>query len=84
MFLANGLSTSFIEGKPVFSNGPGSLLRNTSKCTILNGWVFNNFIWADELFAKALWSLETFVLVNNNLCRKLVSSLELSIKNSKT
>ena len=30
---------------------------------------------ADEPFAKALQSFETCVLVNNNLCRKLLSSL---------
>ena len=34
---------------------------------------------AGELFAKALQSLETCVLVNNNLCGKLYSSLELRI-----
>ena len=39
-------------------------------------WVFDNFILAEELFAKALQSLETFVLVNNIICGKLVSSLE--------
>ena len=31
----------------------------------------------DEPFAKALQTLETCVLVSNNLCRKLFSSLEL-------
>ena len=31
---------------------------------------------ADEPFAKALQSLKTCVLVNNNLCRKVFSSLE--------
>ena len=35
-----------------------------------------NFILADELFAKVLRSLETRVLVNNNLCGKLVSPFE--------
>ena len=34
----------------------------------------------DESFAKALQSLETCVLVNNNLCGKLVSSLEFPVK----
>ena len=38
--------------------------------------LINNFILAEELFAKALRSLETSVLVNNNLCRKLFYSLE--------
>ena len=31
---------------------------------------------AEELFLKTLQSLETCVLVHNNLCRKLFSSLE--------
>ena len=30
---------------------------------------FDNFILADEPFAKALQSFENCVLVNNNLCR---------------
>ena len=72
--LANGLST-FIKGKPVFSNDPRSLPRTPSDCTILDSWVFDNFILADELFTKALWALETCLSVNN-LCQILVSSLE--------
>ena len=36
-------------------------------------------ILANELFAKALEGLETCVLVKNNLCGKLYSSLELLI-----
>ena len=40
--------------------------------------VYNNFILANEPFAKALRSLETCVLVNNNLCGKLFSSLKQS------
>ena len=44
--------------------------------SILHNWVFDNFITADESFAKALRSFETYVLVNNNLCGKLLSSLE--------
>ena len=35
---------------------------------------------AHELFAKALQILEICVSVNNNLCRKLVLSLESSIE----
>ena len=35
---------------------------------------------ADETFVKGLRIFETWVLVNNNLCEKLVSSLELSMK----
>ena len=38
-------------------------------------WVYN-FILAEESFAKALRDFETCVLVNNNLCGKLFSSLE--------
>ena len=37
------------------------------------------FTLTDELFAKTLQSFETFVLGSNNLCRKLISSLELPI-----
>ena len=37
---------------------------------------FDNFILADESFAKVLQSLETSVLVNNKLCGKLFSFLE--------
>ena len=37
---------------------------------------FENFILADEQFAKALESLETCVSINNSLCGKLISSLE--------
>ena len=38
---------------------------------------FWNFIWTDRPFEKVLQSFETCVLVNNNLYRKLVLSLEL-------
>ena len=39
---------------------------------------FDNFILAEQLFAKAFQSFETCVnlLVNNNLCGKITSSLE--------
>ena len=37
--------------------------------------IVNNFVFAGELFAKTLQSFETCVLVNNNLCGKLYSSL---------
>ena len=49
-------------------------------CIILDNWVFENFILADELFSKVLQSFENYVSVNNNLCGKLVSSLEFPIK----
>ena len=35
---------------------------------------------ADEPFVKGLRIFKTWVLVNNSLCEKLVSSLELSMK----
>ena len=41
-------------------------------------YAIDNFTLADEPFAKALRSFETWVLVNNNLCGKLFSSLESS------
>ena len=34
MLLANGLSTFPIKGNPVFNNGPKSLPKNPSDCTI--------------------------------------------------
>ena len=45
--LANGLITCFINGNPVFSNGPRSLPRNPD-CTILDIWVFDNLISVDK------------------------------------
>ena len=42
-------------------------------------WVFDNVILADELFTKALPSLKTGLLVNNDLHEKLISSLDLPI-----
>ena len=44
-FLVNSLSTFFIKGVPVFSNGPGSLPRNLPGFTILYSWFFNSFIF---------------------------------------
>ena len=41
-------------------------------CTILDSWVFENFILTDEPFAKDLRIFETCVSVNNNLWGKLV------------
>ena len=58
MLLANGFNTFFIKGNAVFSNGPKGLPRNPPDCLILCNWVFDNFILADELFVKGLWSFE--------------------------
>ena len=71
---ANDLTTFFIKGNSSFSNGPKSLPKNTPDCTIVCNWVFDNFILADELFGKALQSLETCVLISNNVWGKLLSS----------
>ena len=57
--LANGLITFDIKGNPVFSNGPNNLPKNPADCIILDNWVFDNLILADELFAKALQRFET-------------------------
>ena len=69
--LANVLNTFFIKSNPIFINGPKILPQNPSDCPILCNLVFHIFILADELFAKALRSLRTCVLVNNNLSGKL-------------
>ena len=63
MLLANGLSIFPIKGNPTFSNGPKSLPRNPPNCPILCNWDFEIFLLAEELYAKALWSFETCVLV---------------------
>ena len=68
--LAYGLSTFPIKGNPVCRNVLKSLPKNPLHCPILCNQVFDNFILAEELFAKVLRSFETCVLVNN-LCGKL-------------
>ena len=78
--LANVFSTFFIKGKTFFSNDPKILPKSLCGCPILYNWVFDRFILADELsdrfilvdeLSKTLQSLETCVVVNNNLCEKL-------------
>ena len=76
-FLAYGLSTVFIKSKPIFSNITRSLHKNPFDCPMLWNWVFPNLILAEEPFTKVLQSTKTYVLVNNSLCGKLYSSLEL-------
>ena len=73
--LSSGLNTFPIKGNPNFRNSPKILPKNPSDCSILWNCVFDNFILTEELFAKAL-RIEICVLVNNNLYRKLFSSLE--------
>ena len=59
MLLTNRLITFRIKDNPVLSNDPKSLPKSPPDCQIFCNWVFDNFILAEELFAKALWSLET-------------------------
>ena len=58
--LANGLSSFPIKCNPVFSNGAESLPKNPLDCPMLWNWVFDSFILAEELYAKALQSFETY------------------------
>ena len=58
----------------------GMSWRTPPNCTTLDNWVFENFILPGEPFVKTLRIFETYVSVNNSLCRKLVSSLEFPIK----
>ena len=74
--LANGLSLFSIKGNPYFSSGPKRLPKNPHDYPILCNWAFGKFILAAKLLGKALQTFETCVLVDNNLCRKLFSSLE--------
>ena len=78
--LANGLITILVNGNPVFCNGPKSLARNPPDCIILDNWIFDNLISVHELFAKTLRRFAICLLVNNNSCEKLVSSIELLMK----
>ena len=58
--LAYDLSTFPIKGIPIFSNGPKTLPKNSPDCPILCNWVFDNFMLAEELFAKASPNPETY------------------------
>ena len=71
ILLANGVSTFFINGRPTYINGPRNLPRNPPDCTILDRYIFDNFILVDELFAKTLRSFETCLSVSSDLCGKL-------------
>ena len=71
--LANGFSTFPIKENPVFRNIPKSLPKNPPDCPIFCNWVLDNFLTADEPYAKALRIFETWDFW------KLVSSLELLI-----
>ena len=45
-------------------------------CTILDSWLFDGFAVADKPFSKALWIYENCASADNDICGKLVSSLE--------
>ena len=75
MLLANGLSTFPINGKPSFIKVPKILPENPPNCTILDSWDFEKNLLVVKPFLKALQIFQTCVLVNNNLCEKLVSLL---------
>ena len=53
-----------------------SQITSPPNCGIFGRCVFGNFLLADETFGKNLRIFETFVPANNNLCGKLISSLE--------
>ena len=63
--LANGLIKFFINGNPVFTNGPRRLTRNPLNCIILDNWAFYKLTSVGELFAKVLRRFTTCLLVNN-------------------
>ena len=52
------VGTIFIKGKSAFCNGLINLPRNPCDYTISASQVFDNYILADKVFVKALWSLE--------------------------
>ena len=46
--LASDWNVFFINGKKSFIKGPRNLPRNSPDCIILDIWVFDNFILADN------------------------------------
>ena len=77
--LVKSLIAFYINGNPVFSYWPRSLTRNLPDSAVLDSWVFDSLILAVKLFTKGLRIFETCILVNNDLCGKLVSLLCLMI-----
>ena len=73
---AKGLSTFPVKGNPVFIKDPKRLPKSNPDFPILCNCFFDNFILAVEPFAKASRRFGTCPLVKDNLCGKLVSSLE--------
>ena len=80
----NCLNTFFINGKPILANGkskgPTSFPRNPPDYMFLDIGVLGNLILPDELYAKALQSLENGLSLNKNVRGKLVLQSELPIK----
>ena len=74
MLQVNSLSALFINCKSTLINGSRVLLRNPLTCNIIDIYVFDYSILADELFAKTLQNIEAYLSVSNKLCEKLVSS----------
>ena len=60
----------------LFISGTKKVAKSPPISTIIDKFVFQNLILTGESFAKALRGLKICVLVNNSLCKKLVSSLE--------
>lgn len=67
------MSIFFDSSKPNYINSPRSLPRNPMNCAMLDIWVLDNLILANQLFTKDLQSLENCLSVNSKLCEKLVS-----------
>ena len=65
----------FPTGNIGFDIATSHSTRIPPACIILDNWVFENFILANEPFAKALQILESYESVNNNSCGKLASSI---------
>ena len=72
--------SSTLNGKLTELSKPVISVKNPPDYIILDNWVFENFILADEPFAEILQIFETFVLANDKLYGKLVSPLEFPIK----
>ena len=63
----------------VFSNYPKSLPKNLPDCPILYNWAFDNLFISWWSICASFTKPRNFVLVNDNLWGKLISSLELPI-----
>ena len=72
-FLINDFGTLFINVRPTFINYSRSVARNLLDSVILDKRVFDNFIFSDGLFAKALRRPVTCTSVNDKLREKLFS-----------